>query len=859
MDINHEEEEKEDFSMLDESRKAQIILELQEEIKKQKLLYLNQEQDTLNEININNNTDNTAKEEECLESPNNEQNNVSNAIFNEINDFINDNSKINSNEDANTNRNANANNQNLLFSFNQNYEQYKSENEELPLPQPQMINLLNIKKDRNNLETNYINDNNNNNNINNNDSKSNNIFELNKNKSYLMQINNRRNILFSKKDSNQNINKENQNKVNNNIKKKNICNTNLKIKSDISFDKKDRKNSKKKNIPIKSAHSNFNIKYPKTTKNDTNPTKKILKKAQSTSKIRNKMNNNIKNIKNAHKRYSIVPNEKSKEKIEKIKTEVNNKFKKEHPFKPKINSKYGDNKLIETEEERYYRLSRPKTYEIKGKHLVKAEDEKLKNKNKDYKLNINVNVNKINPKEVTNRLYKLHEQIKNKKAEVQKKFEENQMNKCTFAPDINNYSKKIMNKINYNVSFNERNENYIKQRKENIMKLREEIDKEIKEKSIPKINEKSKIILSKQNNKNYFTEYSQIENEKETENNVYNRLYENRYTTNNLQSDLDKNDFIDTKPRNTMNEINDFIERQKIFDNIKQEHIHKYKILNNDNKEEKEELTFKPKINSTSDIIAKTNPERMGEDYDDKYQRLYEEAEKIKEKREQLANFYNAQYDFKPKINEISKIIGNNKKNLSNESNNNSFISNLDKIKNEMNSECTFKPNILANEKYNHIKSNYKFDDNISQKIQEELINKNNKMNILKSEQLYNYVKECKFMPDTNKTDNFNIYVNNDIYYQKGLKKYMEQMERAKQAKKEKEEREKKVFLTGENWKQNNMNMVPKPFKLSKNNNNKIEKIREEMKNEEMKECSFKPITNESKNKDMVKKLLSEK
>ena len=176
-----------------------------------------------------------------------------------------------------------------------------------------------------------------------------------------------------------------------------------------------------------------------------------------------------------------------------------------------------------------------------------------------------------------------------------------------------------------------------------------------------------------------------------------------------------------------------------------------------------------------------------------------------------------------------------------------------------MNSECTFKPNILANEKYNHIQSNYKFNDNISQKIQEELINKNNKMNILKSEQLYNYVKECKFMPETNKTDNLNIYVNNDIYYQKGLKKYMEQMERAKQAKKEKEEREKKVFLTGENWKQNNMNMVPKPFKLSKNNNNKIEKIREEIKNEEMKECSFKPITNESKNKDMVKKLLSEK
>ena len=146
MDINHEEEEKEDYSMLDESRKAQIILELQEEIKKQKLLYLNQEQDTLNEINVNNNLDNTAKEEECLEPPNNEQNNVSNAIFNEINEFINDNNKLISNEDEN----IIANKENLLFSFNQNYEQYKSENEELPLPQPQMMNLLNIKKNSKN-------------------------------------------------------------------------------------------------------------------------------------------------------------------------------------------------------------------------------------------------------------------------------------------------------------------------------------------------------------------------------------------------------------------------------------------------------------------------------------------------------------------------------------------------------------------------------------------------------------------------------------------------------------------------------------------------------------------------------------
>ena len=165
-------------------------------------------------------------------------------------------------------------------------------------------------------------------------------------------------------------------------------------------------------------------------------------------------------------------------------------------------------------------------------------------------------------------------------------------------------------------------------------------------------------------------------------------------------------------------------------------------------------------------------------------------------------------------------------------------------------------------QKYNYIQSNYKYDNYLSEKIKQEINNKNKKINILKAEQLYNNIKECKFIPEINKNvSNLNINnINDDIFYQRGLKKYMDQMERAKQAKKEKEEREKKVFLTGENWNSNKLNMVPKPFNLSKNNNkNKIEKIKEELRNEEIKECSFKPITNESKNKDIVKKLLKEK
>ena len=891
MDINQE-DEKEDYSMLDESRKAQIILELQNEINKQKSLYLNKEQknyisnfsseeiskNSINKNNIiSNNNRETDNEEEYLNlsiesstnlkkitnedcennyENNNEinmennieksnenniensiENNITNSIFNEINTFVNNNEYNNKNEIKDTLQ------ENLIFSFNKNYNQDINECEEMPLPQPQMMDFLNKREfiNNNNSDININNTNNIKNDINNingfNTSNSKNL----KNTNYLNLIKDKKNNLFPKDNKNENYKQKN----NTNIKKKNININNLKINNDNSYDI-----SSKKYKIIKSAHNkntNSNSNKKTNLSNINNNNKKIIKKSKSSTKIKTKIfkshNNSIP--------HHITSNEKSKEKYEKIKIEVNNKFKKEHPFRPKINSKYNENNLNETEEERYYRLSRPKTYEIKGRHLIKNEDQKLENK-KDEK----INNNKVNPKQVTNRLYKLHQQIKNKKAQVQKQFEEKEMNKYNFKPNINNYSKKLMNKSYNNVSFNERNDNYIKQKKENINKLREEIDKQIKDKSIPKINEKSKIILNRQNNinNNFNTEYNP------NENNVYNRLYENKYCSNNINIELDKNDFIDIKPKNNTYEINDFLERQKIFENLKKEHIYKYKLINKDNNGRNDELTFKPKINSTSDLIAKSDPERKGEDINDKYKRLYDEAEKIKEKKEQLTNFYNAQYDFTPKINELSKIIGNlnNKKNLFNDTMNSTVISNINKMKKEIDNECTFKPNIITNQKYNYIQSNYKFDDNISQKIQEELINKNNKMNILKSEQLYNCIQECKFIPDTNKYD-LNIYNNNDTFYQKGLKKYMEQMEKAKKAKKEKEEREKKVFITGENWKKNNINITPKPFNLSKNNNKKIEKIKQDIKNEEMKECSFKPITNETKNKDIVKKLLNEK
>ena len=635
-------------------------------------------------------------------------------------------------------------------------------------------------------------------------------------------------------DKQEKIEQEKENKQINDIKIK--YNNNINNKRNLLFN--EIKNKQKK---LKSNNS-FNITRKISNKNKI--IKKIIKpqtvKAKSTEKIiYNKKD--IKSLKsNNHK---IIPNAKSKEKFKNIQLEVNKKFKEEHPFQPKINTKKNNSntKIIkETKEEKYIRLSRPKIFEVKGIHLLKTEESKLQTPNKINKIKSH---NKNDTNQISNRLYKLHQQIKEKKEQVKKIFDKKELDKCSFNPEINNVSKKIMKKTYNNLPFNERNENYIKHKKESLLKLREEIDKEINEKSLNKINNKN--------------ETKNKENKSEI--NVYDRLFENKYYSNMININTDRSVFYKTiAQKNTYIEIQDFLERQKVYEDIKKEHINKYKHENNFNtKNENDELTFKPKINSTSELIAKTNPERNNEEINDKYQRLYEEAELIKNRKEQLTEFYNAQYNFTPKINEISKLIVNNY--LTHKNSNNS-INAINAINNNLEqNECTFKPKIINNEKYNSIESNYKFDENISKKIEEEISNRNNKMNKLKSECFNNNIKECKFVPEINKNIyNLKTYYNNkDNYYQKSLKKYLEQMDKAKKAKQEKEEREKKVFITGEKWNCDKKGF--KPFNLSKTNKSKnIDKIREEIKNEEMKECSFQPITNETIKKNIVKKILDE-
>lgn len=111
--------------------------------------------------------------------------------------------------------------------------------------------------------------------------------------------------------------------------------------------------------------------------------------------------------------------------------------------------------------------------------------------------------------------------------------------------------------------------------------------------------------------------------------------------------------------------------------------------------------------------------------------------------------------------------------------------------------------------------------------------------------------QECIFKPQINKEKP--NYDSNEPILIKGFAKHLDQMEKARKAKRDKIEREKEVFLTGDNWSKDNIITIPKPFNLSynKSKDKNRSKSRKDInlkiyKDAEMKECSFKPITNES-------------
>lgn len=413
------------------------------------------------------------------------------------------------------------------------------------------------------------------------------------------------------------------------------------------------------------------------------------------------------------KKYN--PRYKSKERFEKIKLEVEEKFASEHTFKPITNYAFENlERKRESKDEIYRRLSVPKTIEVNNRIKSKevSEYEKMK-EDCSFKPKLNKVSNEITKASrqelVSTRLHKLAEKMREKREKMKREYQEDIVKNLSFKPEIDEKSKHLMLKYEKKPIY-QRYDEVAKNKEQHLQLMRMRMEKEEKSFYKPEINTKSKKIAMNRS-------FSGAIHDKLYHEGIHNQKRGRTF----IDPELEECTFSPQIYFSTQmgGNIEDFLERQKIYNEIKKERLERKLSRSIDHTT----YTFKPEINLTSEILTRTDQERAKEQMKDKIDRLYKkDYEKIKQRKEQIENFYYAQFDFKPKINEISKFIGQDHsyEDLNRLGSVEKSRRGKDEKSIQEHKECTFKPNINK-DKYEYVQSNYKVDDNILMRIKEEL------------------------------------------------------------------------------------------------------------------------------------------
>jgi hypothetical protein len=164
-----------------------------------------------------------------------------------------------------------------------------------------------------------------------------------------------------------------------------------------------------------------------------------------------------------------------------------------------------------------------------------------------------------------------------------------------------------------------------------------------------------------------------------------------------------------------------------------------------------EELSFKPKINQNSSLIASYKRNYNQETLEQKIQRISDEALDKKNKlHEKLQSEHYEQYSFEPKINPLSRQLAK----TTNLSNYQEDLRNKKKIKAqasvaELQKICSFSPKLHSPSRYSEVVSAYRQGENIVARIQKTQIEKNRLITNVKKEEEVENMSQCTFKPKT--------------------------------------------------------------------------------------------------------------
>lgn len=531
-------------------------------------------------------------------------------------------------------------------------------------------------------------------------------------------------------------------------------------------------------------------------------------------------------------RSSSAPNTRRKTTQDLIKDREED-FKRNCTFKPQINKlrynkdlNYNDNPNNLSLEQKLNQLSKPKSDVIEKREKMRRDKEMIEDSECTFKPCITPykQINKsFSEYPVDERLYQDAEMKLNERERVKREKEDEIAAQYPFSPQVQSSVAKI---------------NGGKRERPPLYQRLEEVQKEI--------NERKKIIrLEAERNDPDLTFHPQINSnsaylaqakKSREQNSSRNESVERRQKLMEQYSLDDKYTFTPQISISPSGNAQDFLERQKAL----QEKLR----LKREQMVERlqKSYTFKPNIDRTSQYIADSNRERSREKTED---RLNKDGQKKIELHSHLQSTHYAQYTYEPKINPISKRLGRSSS-LSEIAYSQSVKEAKKRIAEEKAAEqekiCSFTPRINSSEKFKNITSQYKQTDNISLVINEQIVNKQQKNEIIKKTKEYEFMRDCTFTPQgVGKKINMEAKVK-----VKGMDRFMELREIARRQEEEQREREEKAFLLNPSSNPDGSYTIPRPFNLHPSTKHvKIEKLKQELSKKELQECVFRPQTNE--------------
>ncbi|EQC34530.1 hypothetical protein SDRG_07858 [Saprolegnia diclina VS20] len=422
---------------------------------------------------------------------------------------------------------------------------------------------------------------------------------------------------------------------------------------------------------------------------------------------------------------------------------------------------------------------------------------------------------------------------------------------CTFTPKINAVTRAMVDHTQYK-PIQDRVPEIQRRKKEVLRQLATSVEDKLT--FVPAINEKSRQLTQQLGHLSVTDRLAQ-----DAEDNIEKRqIVEELYTTAQglsfaPQVNERSHSIVDHKPEFKL----DFVTRQRVLQDRRDDKLEHQMLL--EEKVNAIEQPFQPCIGNAEKVLKHTRPKRLTESTPEQlYRMTYAEPRKKAEQKKRLEEAYYNKFSYQPKLNHVSKALGRATP-IQKLAKSDAAKPIRSRVIKEMElrtqAECRFRPAITPLEgdaDRSTVWNPATVIQTIERTRERRRQSLEDKRHLLEFEEL----QRCTFQPTINRKPISASEAAARPVVVRGLSRFLELKQRAKRQEEELREREAKVFGTSYTPR---AYTIPAPFKLSyqdRQRDGKRSRLEAELRQKEMQECTFAPMTMEVKNRKLIQSLL---